>query len=166
VAAGESILHRSGIPVFPYPDTAARAFNHMWRYSENIRGLYETPELAGNEDGGADRAGAQDLIAAVRRQGRTVLTEPESKRLLELYRIPTVPTRTATTEEQAVALAAELGYPMVLKVYSQTITHKTDVGGVELNLSNAEAVRHAYRAIEQSVRQRVGAEHFLGVTVQ
>ena len=51
VAAGESILHRAGIPAFPYPDTAARAFNLMWRYSQNIRGLYETPELAGNEDG-------------------------------------------------------------------------------------------------------------------
>ncbi len=166
VAAGESILNRAGIPAFPYPDTAARAFNDMWRYSKSLRSLYETPALAGGEDGGADRAGAEDLIASVLASGRTLLTEAESKQLLELYRISTVPTRVATTEEQAVALAAELGYPMVLKVHSQTITHKTDVGGVELNLSNAEAVRHAYRAIEQSVRQRVGAEHFLGVTVQ
>ena len=166
VAAGESILNRAGIPAFPYPDTAARAFNDMWRYSKSLRSLYETPELAGGEDGGADRAGAEDLIASVLAAGRTLLTEAESKQLLELYRISTVPTRVATTEEQAVALAAELGYPMVLKVYSQTITHKTDVGGVELNLSNADAVRHAYRAIKQSVRQCVGAEHFLGVTVQ
>ena len=166
VATGESILNRAGIPAFPYPDTAARAFNDMWRYSKNLRSLYETPALAGGEDGGADRAGAEDLIASVLAAGRTLLTEAESKRLLELYGIPTVPTRVATTEEQAVALAAELGYPMVLKVCSQTITHKTDVGGVELNLSNAEAVRYAYRAIEQSVRQGVGAEHFLGVTVQ
>ena len=166
VAAGESILNRAGIPAFPYPDTAARAFNHMWRYSQNIRSLYETPALAGGEDGGADRAGAEDLIASVLASGRTVLTEAESKRLLELYRIPVVPTRVADTEEQAVALAAELGYPAVLKLYSQTITHKTDVGGVRLNLSDGEAVRHAYRAIEQSVRRRVGAEHFLGVTVQ
>ena len=166
VAVGESILNRAGIPSFPYPDTAARAFNHMWRYSENIRSLYETPALADGEDGGADRAGAEDLIASVLASGRTVLTEAESKRLLELYRIPVVPTRVATTEEQAVALAAELGYPAVLKLYSQTITHKTDVGGVRLNLSDGEAVRHAYCAIEQSVRRRVGAEHFLGVTVQ
>ena len=166
VAAGESILNRAGIPAFPYPDTAARAFNHMWRYSQNIRSLYETPALADGEDGGADRAGAEDLIASVLASGRTVLTEAESKRLLELYRIPVVPTRVADTEEQAVALAAELGYPAVLKLYSQTITHKTDVGGVRLNLSNGEAVRHAYCAIEQSVRRRIGAEHFLGVTVQ
>ena len=166
VAAGESILQRAGIPAFPYPDTAARAFNHMWRYSRNLRSLYETPALAGGEDGGADRAGAEDLIASVLASGRTLLTEAESKRLLELYRIPVVPTRVADTEEQAVALAAELGYPAVLKLHSQTITHKTDVGGVQLNLSDAEAVRRAYCAIEQSVRRRVGAEHFLGVTVQ
>ena len=166
VAAGESILQRAGIPAFPYPDTAARAFNHMWRYSRNLRSLYETPALAGGEDGGADRAGAEDLIASVLASGRTLLTEAESKRLLELYRIPVVPTRVADTEEQAVALAAELGYPAVLKLHSLTITHKTDVGGVRLNLSDAEAVRHAYCAIEQSVRRRVGAEHFLGVTVQ
>ena len=166
VAAGESILHSGGIPSFPYPDTAARAFNHMWQFSQSIRSLYETPELAGGEDGGADRAGAQDLIASVLAAGRTLLSEAESKALLALYGIPVVPTRVATTEEQAVALAAELGYPAVLKLNSQTITHKTDVGGVRLNLTNAKAVRHAYRAIERSVSRRVGAEHFLGVTVQ
>ena len=166
VAAGESILHRADIPAFPYPDTAARAFNIMWRYSQNIRSLYETPVLAGGEDGGADRAGAEELIASVLASGRTLLTETESKRLLELYRIPVVPTRVAATEEQAVALVAELAYPAVLKLHSQTITHKTVVGGVQLNLLDAEAVRRGYRAIEQSVRQRVGAEHFLGVTVQ
>src|SRR5271157_808591 len=113
VAAGESILHRAGIPAFPYPDTAARAFNIMWRYSQNLRSLYETPVLAGGEDGGADRAGAEELIASVLASGRTLLTETESKQLLELYRIPVVPTRVAATEEQAVALVAELGYPMV-----------------------------------------------------
>jgi acetyltransferase len=166
VAAGESILHRCGIPAFPYPDTAARAFNHMWRYSQNIHGLYETPDLAGNEDGEAGRAGAQDLIASVLATGRTLLSEAESKRLLALYGIPTVPTRVAATEEQAVTLATKLGYPVVLKLHSHTITHKADVGGVRLDLNHARAVRRAYRAIERSVSRRVGAEHFLGVTVQ
>ena len=166
VAAGESILRRAGIPIFSYPDTAARAFTHMWRYSESIRSLYETPVPAGGEDGGPDHAEAGELIASVHASGRTLLTETESKRLLELYRIPVVATRVATSEKQAVALAEELGYPTVLKVYSQTITHKSDVGGVQLSVRNADAVRRAYRAIAQSVSQRVGAEHFLGVTVQ
>ena len=166
VAAGVLILNRAGIPSFPYPDTAARAFNNMWRYSQNLRSLYETPELAGAEDGGTDRAGAKDLIASVLASGRTLLTEAESKQLLESYRIPTVSARVATTAEQAVALAEELGYPVVLKLNSRTITHKTDVGGVQLNLINSRIVRRAFRAIERSVSRHVGAEHFLGVTVQ
>ena len=115
---------------------------------------------------GASTPGPRSSSTPSMASGRTVLTETESKRLLELYRIPVVPTRVAATEEQAVALAAELACPAVLKLYSQTITHKSDVGGVQLNLLDAEAVRRAYRAIEQSVRERVGAEHFLGVTVQ
>ncbi|MBV8610858.1 MAG: GNAT family N-acetyltransferase, partial [Singulisphaera sp.] len=142
-----------------------RAFNNMWRYSSSLRTLYETPALDGDENG-IDHAGVEDLIASVLAAGRTLLTEAESKRLLGLYRIPVVPTRVATTEEQAVALAEELGYPAVLKLDSRTIVHKTHVGGVQLNLTDAGAVRHAYRAIEESVRRRVGAEHFLGVTVQ
>jgi len=166
VAASESILLHAGIPVFPYPDTAARAFNNMWHYSQNIRGLYETPTPAGIEDDDVKRAEAENLIGSVLASGRTLLTEVESKRLLELYGIPAVPTRVATTEEQAVAHAVELGFPVVLKLHSWTITHKVDVGGVQLNLTNTKAVRRAYRAIEQSVRRRVGAEDFLGVTVQ
>ena len=62
--------------------------------------------------------------------------------------------------------ADAIGYPVVLKLHSETITHKTDVGGVQLNLADAEAVRNAYTAIQTSVAQKVGAEHFLGVTVQ
>ncbi len=166
VAAGVSILNRAGIPAFPYPDTAARAFNNMWRYSQNLRSMYETPELAGTEYSGTDRAEAEDLIASVLASGRTHLTEAESKQLLESYRIPTVSARVATTAEQAVALAEELGYPVVLKLNSRTITHKTDVGGVQLNLINSRMVRRAFCAIERSVSRHVGAEHFLGVTVQ
>ena len=166
VAASEAILLHAGIPVFPYPDTAARAFNNMWHYSQNIRGLYETPTPAGIEDDGVKRAEAENLIGSVLASGRTLLTEVESKRLLELYGIPAVPTRVATTEEQAIGHAVQLGFPVVLKLHSWTITHKVDVGGVQLNLTNTKAVRRAYRAIEQSVRRRVGAEDFLGVTVQ
>jgi acetyltransferase len=166
VAAGESILQTAGIPAFPYPDTAARAFNAMWRYSENIRSLYETPALADAEDGEIDRGLAAELITSVLASGRTLLTEVESKRLLELYGIPAVPTRVATTEEQAVDLAERLGYPAVLKLHSQTVTHKSEIGGVQLNLPDPEAVRRAYRAIQQSVRQRASDEHFHGVTVQ
>ncbi|MCS7315180.1 MAG: bifunctional acetate--CoA ligase family protein/GNAT family N-acetyltransferase [Bryobacterales bacterium] len=166
VAAGEEILNRAGIPTFPYPDTAARAFVYMWRLSYDLKGLYETPAEVRDPKSEADRAQAEALIQQVRKQGRTILTEYESKRLLSLYGIPTVETRIATSEDEAVRCAEALGYPVVVKLHSETITHKTDVGGVALNLRDADAVRAAYRKIEESVAQRAGAGHFLGVTVQ
>ena len=167
VAAGVAILNQAGIPTFPYPDTAARVFNYMWRYSYNLRGLYETPALPTEHDSQApDKARADRIIQAARSAGRTLLTEHESKQLLAAYRIPTVETHIAPNVAEAVARAEALGYPVVLKLHSPTITHKTDVGGVQLNLADAAAVEEAYSRIESSVRERAGAEHFAGVTVQ
>jgi len=162
---GIEIMNRAGIPTFAYPDTAARIFYYMWRYSYLLRGLYETPVLPHGAEG-PDRARAESIVEAVRKSGRTLLTEPESKELLACYGIPTAPTLEAHSAEEAVAKAEELGYPVVVKLLSHTITHKTEVGGVKLNLSSATAVRNAWSDIESSVREKAGAEHFLGVTVQ
>jgi acetyltransferase len=164
IAPGEAILNKANIPTFPYPDTAARVFDYMAHYSENLRLLYETPIPVG--EGELKRECADDVIQAARASGRTILTEFESKQLLSCYGIPTVETRIAKSESAAVQAAEEIGYPVVLKLHSETITHKTDVGGVQLNLADAEAVRNAFSAIQTSVAQKVGAEHFLGVTVQ
>jgi len=165
VMAGESILNRAGIPTYPYPDSAARVFSYMWQYSYNLRGLYETPMLA-DSDEKPDRALAAQIVAQVHQTGRTLLTEVESKQVLAAYGIPVVETKTATSEEEAVQGAETIGYPVVLKLLSETITHKTDVGGVQLNLADAQAVGRAYQSIEASVRETVGAQHFQGVTVQ
>jgi len=166
VAAGVDVLNQAGIPTFQFPDTAARVFCYMWRYTYALRGLYETPILRGDSDEGLDRTRAGEILASVQNAGRTLLTEVESKRLLAAYGLPTVQTEVATTLDEAVAKAAAIGYPVVLKLLSQTITHKTDVGGVQLNLLDVDAVRKAYRTIESSVREKVGAGNFLGVTVQ
>jgi acetyltransferase len=167
IAAGEAVLNAVGIPTFPYPDTAARAFTHMWRYTCNLRGLYETPSLTDqSEVGVAARNQVEQIIQHVRRQGRVLLTELESKQLLSLYGIPTVATHAAASEDEAVTLASRLGFPVVLKVHSETITHKTDVGGVQLNLPDEAAVRSAYRVIESSVAEKVGPGQFSGVSVQ
>jgi len=166
VAAGEEILNRAGIPTFPYPDTAVRTFVYMWNHSYSLRGLYETPMPPADEQAEADRARAESIIQTARRAGRTILTEYESKQLLATYGVPIAETYVARNEEESLDLARKIGYPVVLKLYSETITHKTDVGGVQLNLRDAEAVRAAYRAIETSVSQKAGPEHFQGVTVQ
>jgi acetyltransferase len=164
VAAGEAILNSVGVFTIPFPDTAAQVFNYMGRYSYSLKGLYETPTLPPHCE--ENHALAVQLIQTVRQSGRTLLTEYESKQLLTAYGIPAVDTRIATSEDEAVELAEQIGYPVVLKLFSQTITHKTDVGGVRLNLPDTETVRKAYRAIAASVAQKAGAEHFNGVTVQ
>ncbi len=166
VAAGEQILNQAGIPTFQFPDSAVRAFNYMWRYSYNLKGLYETPALPQHAEAEGQRGKAGQIIQQARQSGRTILTEYESKQLLKAYDIPTVDTRIAITEQEALQAAEEIGYPVVLKLYSLAITHKTDVGGVQLNLRDAGAVKTAFQAIQQSVTEKVGAEHFQGVTVQ
>jgi len=165
IAKAEAILNQAGIPTYAYPDAAARVFDLMWSYSANLKALYETPESLESEEA-ASRTKAAELIEGVRAKGRTLLTEAESKSLLTIYGIPTVATEIAATAEQAVDAAGRIGYPVVLKLHSETITHKTDVGGVELNLSSEAAVRTAYQGIQDSVTRAAGAEHFLGVTVQ
>jgi acetyltransferase len=164
VAPGVAILDRANIPTFEYPDAAARAFCAMWRYSRNLDALYETPAL--NEEIGIQKEIAEKLISRASRAGRTLLTEVESKKLLAAYGIPIVKTRIAKSETEAVALARKIGGAVVLKLHSEKITHKSDVDGVKLNLRDAKSVRAAYRSIEKSVRAHVGADAFLGVTVQ
>lgn len=165
VAQGQDILNKAGIPSFYYPDTAVRAFNYMWRYAYNLRGLYETPSLNAASLG-PDRARASEILSSVRNSGRTILTEYESKKLLESYGIPSVPTEIAETEEAAVKAAGIIGYPVVLKLHSFTITHKTDVGGVILNLPDAASVGRAFNEIYENVEAKAGPGHFQGVTVQ
>ena len=167
VAPGIEALNASGIPTFSFPDTAARAFAYMWRYTYNLRGLYETPSLTIEvEEGDGARTKVDEILANARRSGRTLLNEVESKRVLASYGIPVVETRVARSDAEAVSLARQIGFPVVLKVFSETITHKTDVGGVLLNLADDAAVSGAYRKIEAAVREKACEAKFQGVTVQ
>ena len=166
VAEGAEILKHAGIPVFAYPDEAAEAFVLTWKHTSHLRDLYETPAARPGSvlDTGRDEATA--IVNQVRAGKRTILTEFESKQLLSAYGIPTVRTELAQTSDEAVRKAAEIGFPVVLKLHSETITHKTDVGGVKLNLRSASDVAAAFGEIQASVTAKAGAEHFLGVTVQ
>ena len=167
VGEGVEVLQAAGIPVFSYPDAAVRAFESMWSYSERLRGLYETPYPADDPATTTSRRKTgREFIGRAASSGRTLLTEIESKRILQLYGIPTVPTQLAKNEDEAAVRAEEIGFPVVLKLHSETVTHKSDVGGVRLNLANQEQVRHAYRAIADSVIGKAGANAFLGVAVQ
>lgn len=165
VKGGEAILNQAGIPTYAYADTAARIFSYMWRYSDHLHALYQTPSLPLTTTP-PDRDSVSQLFEHVRSEGRTLLTEWEAKAVLAAYGLPVVETCIARSEAEAVAAADRLGYPVVLKLYSPTITHKTDVGGVALNLPDAAAVITAYQQIEKNVTTAAGAGHFAGVTVQ
>ncbi|MEX0601246.1 MAG: GNAT family N-acetyltransferase, partial [Rhodothermales bacterium] len=166
VAAGESILNQADIPTFAYPDTAARVFNYMWRYSYNLRALYETPSVPDLTDDREAREATSSLIESVRTDGRDLLTEHESKRVLEAYGLPTTTSRLADTADDAAAAADEIGYPVVLKLNSYTITHKSDVGGVRLNLGSADAVRRAFEDMRSGLAEQDLLDGFNGVSVQ
>ena len=166
VRAGADVLRNAHIPIFGYPDTAARMFTYMWQYQHTLQGLYETPAPATIEDHQEAIVKVRGILEQAQRAGRTLLTEAESKALLRLYGIPVTETCVAHGESEAVKAATSIGYPVVLKLHSETVTHKTDVGGVKLNLQNAAAVREAFQSIQTTVRQRAGAKAFDGVTVQ
>ena len=161
----EEILNSANIPSFPYPDSAARVFEYMWHYSRNLESLYETPALD-EEELGLSPGSALSVIQAALRNGRTVLSEKESKEILQSYAIPIVETAVAENEDQAADAAVRIGYPVVLKLHSETLTHKTDVGGVILNIATEGAVREAFRSIRQNVEEKAGPGHFQGVSVQ
>ena len=133
----------------------------MWRYSYNLRSIYETPSLVG--EGSVDAATREkvaDKLQEIRKSGRYLLTEYEAAEVFSMYGIPTMKMRQAHTEEEAAKMSEEVGFPVVLKLNSRTITHKTDVGGVQLNLKNAEAVKAAFKTIKDSVTAKVGRATF------
>lgn len=168
VIEGANILSHAKIPVFNYPDDAAKTFATMWRYSQNLKTLYETPQADSLIWGENEQAQAlvNQIILKAQEEKRTILTEFESKQVLSLYGIPIIQTEVAKNAAEAVKLADQFGYPVVLKLFSETITHKTDVGGVKLNLKTSQEVLIAYEEIFQSISKIKGVQHFNGVTVQ
>ncbi len=164
VAAGISALERAGISTYSYPELAVSAFDYLWRYDENLKALYETPATTSDEVPDSDAA-ARAVGAAVT-AGRSALTPAECARLAAAYDIPLVSSVEASTADEAVAAAGACGYPVAVKVRSSVVTHKTDVGGVRLNVSSPTGVRDAFDSIRESVTARAGSAAFDGVIVQ
>ena len=175
IAEGRRILQQSGIPTFETPEQAIHGLMHLIDYSKRRDSLTTIVDnkpipLAGTRE--ERRRYVDDLakpsmkpLSEMGTSART-LTEPESKQLLVRYGIPTTPIRIAPTASEAVQAAEELGFPVVLKILSPHISHKTDVGGVALNLATATQVRESFeRMIAQARSMRPEAE-LLGVTVQ
>ncbi len=166
VEVGANVLRNAGVPVFAYPDHAVRMFDYLWRYSENLRALYETPAPLEIEVDDSARVRVQEMIARVGKAKRTLLTEKESQEILAAYGIPFVETHLVTTAAQAVKAADALGYPVVMKLNTDQILRKREYDGVILNITSANHVRATFRAVKNTVTNLLGKEKFRGVLLQ
>ena len=165
VQKGREILIRNNIPTYDNPEDAVKTYLYMYHYHRNLALLYETPaELP--ISGSPPKNHLKAFIRKIVREGRTLLTEEEAKDFLHNYGIPvTVPTLAYNVEE-AQRIARSLGYPVVLKVVSPDITHKSDVGGIKLGVLNDEHLRNSYEQIMGDVRQNAPQTDITGVSVQ
>lgn len=165
VHEGVQLLNRFEVPTYQTPEHAVRSFMYLVSYARNLETLYETPRdipLAFEVDRAAARVRFDKLAA----KGQAILSEEDSKDLLEAYGIPVTRPAAAATPADAVVAARRIGYPVVLKIASPDITHKTDVGGVALNLAGDVEVEAAFHRITDSARQKRPEAKIDGVTVQ
>lgn len=158
-------LDAAGVPVFRTPEAAVDAFSTVATFYQNQLLLQQTPRSLSDMEA-PDIARARAVLDSVLGEGREVLTELESKVLLDAFRIPVNRTVLATDRQQAVAAANRIGYPVAMKISSPDVAHKSDVGGVALNVRNATEVREQYDAILDAVRSARPTARIQGVTLQ
>jgi acetyltransferase len=171
VAQARQRFNDGGIACYPTPEEAVRAFAMLVAYRRNQAMLLQTPATLAADPAAPARAPARAEVAAlVRRalaEGRTLLSEPEAKSVLAAYGIPVVATRfVAADADAAVAAAEAIGWPVALKIVSPEISHKSDVGGVALDIGDADALRAAVQAMLARVHQRRPDARLTGFSVQ
>ncbi|MBN2578333.1 MAG: bifunctional acetate--CoA ligase family protein/GNAT family N-acetyltransferase [Pirellulales bacterium] len=165
VAKGIQILNTKGIPTYNTPEKAVRAFMHLVSYARNLQILHETPKDIPLEFT-LDRQRLRGVFDTILTEGGEILSENLSKAFLEAYEIPVTKPQAARTADEAVEVAQRMSYPVVLKIHSPDISHKTDIGGVMLNLGNDDQVREAFEKITGRAREKRPEAQIIGVTVQ
>ncbi len=159
-----SILRKNRVPAFTTPEQAVSTFMYMWSYTQNLELLYETPEEFSIEL--SIPVFLREVLRKVFDEGRTILTEPESKQFLQAYKIPTIKSVVAKTPEAAVRIASKLGYPVVVKALSPQITHKSQVEGVILDVRSEAEVKKCFATLSQKVKKHMPHAEFEGVILQ
>ena len=166
VAQARRLFRDADIPSYDTPEEAVRAWQMLVQYRHHQAQLIEAPPVMAGDDA-VDVAAARAVIADALAAGREMLTEPEAKAVLAAYRIPVVETRAVAAEADAAVAAAEaIGWPVAMKILSAQISHKSDVGGVALNLANADELRAALASMLERVRRLRPDATIDGVTVQ
>lgn len=162
VNKGSLILRDAGIPTYPSPERAVRALGAMASYLD----IKNSPEEDIPNRFVIDRDKIQNIIRTAAEEGRTSLTESEGKTILQAYDIKIPRKELASSADEAVKVADAIGYPVVMKISSPDIAHKTDVGGVSLNLQNEQEIRTAYSAMMETIKTAVPAARIDGVLIE
>jgi acetyltransferase len=155
-------LVEKGIPAYNAPDLAVKAMGKLRHYAR----LQDMKSEPVEENHNANKDTARKIIADVRAIGRTALTEIESKKIFKAYGLPTVQTELATSEEEAVRMAEVIGYPVVLKIVSPDILHKSDAGGVKVNIQDEAGVRESYNTILENAKKYKADADIHGIVIQ
>ena len=158
-------FNANNIPTYETPEDAIKTYMYMYQYNRNLELLYETPEEL-SIDSAPPKRPIMNILRQAASENRETLTEDEAKRLLDYYNFPVVKTEVAKSAEEAVNLARRIGYPVVLKILSPQITHKTDVGGVMLDLTSDAQVRESFGLMTEKAKKAYPQAEILGVTVQ
>jgi len=166
VQYARQMLNRNNVPTYPTPEEAVESYMHLYHYARNLELLYETPEERTVETTKKSKDKIKDIIQKALDEDRTTLYENEAKQILELYGIQSTRPQLAKNADEAVDLSEKIGYPVVMKIHSPQITHKSDAGGVALNLDCKESIRDAFDTMMKTVRKNVPEAKIEGVTMQ
>jgi acetyltransferase len=166
VSESRDLFSKAKCAHFRAPEYGIEVFRNLASYQYNQQLLLQTPGPLEGKRAAPDLLRARAVIAGAMAEGRTILSERESKEVLAAFRIPVNPTLLARTEDEAVVLAEQIHYPVVLKIDSPDIIYKSDVGGVELNISNEATLRSAFRGILERAHQAMPEARIDGISVQ
>jgi acetyltransferase len=165
VVEANKILNANNIPTYSTPEQAIKTYMTMYHYQFNVGLLYETPEEL-PVDASPPKRPVNVILKNAAMEDREILTEDEAKKILKYYNFPVVRTEVANTVDEAVAYAQQMGFPVVLKILSPQIIHKSDVGGVILNINSETEVREAFELLIQRATAHMPTAQIIGVTVQ
>ncbi len=166
VDKARTLFNRARVPEFGMLENAVDAFSYLARYNRNQRLLLQTPARLTTGQEPPDSDGARLIIEGVLAEQRSILTEPESMAVLNAFRIPTVRNAVAHSANEALIIAESIGFPVAMKVLSTDISHKSDAGGVRLNINSAQETRGAYKQLVDQVMRNVPDANISGVTVE
>jgi len=166
VEKARALFNHAHVPDFRTLENAVDAFSYLARYNRNQRLLLQTPARLTRGQEPPDVDGARLIIEEVLAEQRKMLTEPESMAVLSAFRIPTVRNAVAHSANEALIIAESIGFPIAMKVLSANISHKSDAGGVRLNINSAAEVRGSYRQLVEQVLMSVPDAEISGVTVE